>query len=162
MNKEIDNKLFDDLIVAAKESPRKRSHQVFHEDHSDAVQRIFIGLVKGTYVKPHRHPLAKRWEMIMALKGRSALLIFDDEGVLIQKYILSPMESCMGVELPEKTWHTVCPIADEAVIMEIKAGPFVAEGFSEFADWAPDENTDEASAFLQWAETADLGDSFTA
>ena len=160
MIQEINNSLFVELIDQAKKSPRKRSHKTFHQSHNDPVQRIFIGLVEGTYVKPHKHPRSNIWEMLLGLKGRTGVLIFDDNGVVLQKHILAPGKDVIGLQIEPNTWHTVFPVDTETIMMEIKEGPFIAEGFAEFVDWAPDEGSDEASRFLDWAQKAEVGDAF--
>ena len=159
MIKEINEKLFIELIENAKTSPRKRSHKNFHSDFSEPVQRVFIGLVAGTYVRPHKHSQAIKWEMIVGVKGKTGLLIFDDNGSITRRLILSP-ESSLGVELPPNTWHTVFPVDDESVIMEIKQGPFNPDDACDFAEWAPEEGSDECIHFLKWAKDASLEEKY--
>ena len=160
MIKHIHDTLFNELIEAAKLSPRLRSDKNFHNDYTAPVQRLFIGLIKGTYVPPHLHPQANKWEIIMAVKGRTGLVIFDDKGKITHKLILEPGQSNMGLENPPNSWHTVYPIDDQSVIMEIKEGPFDPEQVTHFADWAPTANQDDPTNFLQWIESAKIGDSF--
>jgi len=159
MIKEINKKLFIELIENAKNSPRKRSHKNFHSDYKELVQRLFIGLIEGTYVRPHKHPQSFKWEMIIGVKGKTGLLIFDDNGIIIRRLTLSP-ESSLGIELPPNTWHTVFPINDESVIMEIKEGPFNSNDPCDFAEWAPEEASEKCDHFLQWAKNAELGDKY--
>jgi cupin fold WbuC family metalloprotein len=157
MIKEINEKLFSELIDSAKNSPRKRSHKNFHSDFSEPVQRVFIGLTSGTYVRPHKHPQSIKWEMIVGIKGKTGLLIFDDNGTVTQRLTLSST----GVELPPNTWHTVFPLDEESVIMEIKQGPYNPDDISAFAEWAPEENSDSCSHFLNWLENAQLKDNYS-
>ena len=159
MIKEIDEKLFGELIKDAKASPRKRSHKNFHSNFSEPVQRVFIGLVEGTYVRPHKHPQSTKWEMIIGIKGKTALLIFDDNGNITRRLTLTP-ESSLGVELPPNTWHTVFPIDNESVIMEIKQGPYDPDEKCDFAEWAPEENLEKCTHFLKWAKSARIDEKY--
>ncbi|EHW2654358.1 WbuC family cupin fold metalloprotein, partial [Escherichia coli] len=41
------------LLLLASGSERLRAHFCLHNSHQDKVQRILIGLNKGTYIPPH-------------------------------------------------------------------------------------------------------------
>ena len=43
-----------------------------------------IALKKGTYVRPHLHPKSNKWELMLALRGSIALVIFNEEGVILE------------------------------------------------------------------------------
>jgi len=53
--KSLDDELFNDLLIKAELSDRKRSHHCLHTEHEDPVQRMCIALKKGIYVRPHFH-----------------------------------------------------------------------------------------------------------
>ena len=53
------------------------------------------------------------------------------------------------VDMPAGTWHTVLALTPDAVLLEGKAGPFDLQGPREFADWAPEEGTEEALGLLR-------------
>ena len=83
--------LFDETNLAqlaqdAAASARRRSHILLHEDHQDPVQRLLIGLEPDSYVRPHMHSV--QWEMIVLLRGRLDLLIFDPQAQLVQRLAL--------------------------------------------------------------------------
>ena len=94
----------------------------------------------------------------MAVKGRTGLVLFDDSGKITEKLILEPGMSNVGIENPPNTWHTVFPLDENSVIMEIKEGPFDPKQITHFADWAPEE--DPNHRYLDWLEQAKTGDSF--
>lgn len=160
MYQAIDQALFDSLIERAQASPRLRSHQNFHGDLSEPVQRLLIGLAQGTFVRPHRHPQAHKWEMILGVYGETALLILDDDGRVLDRRLLGPGQTTLGVELPPNTWHTVLPLTPSAVIMEVKQGPFDPAEAAEFATWAPAEGDEHCAEFLRWAANAAAGDCY--
>jgi len=161
MNIKIDDAFCEALLLQASESPRKRSHFNLHSDLNEPVQRLCIALKRGSYVRPHHHPKSNKWEMMLAIRGAVSLMIFDQEGKVLEKLVLGPGESVSGIEMKPNTWHTVMPLTDDTVILEVKEGPFAATQESDFASWAPLEGDDKVVEFLSWAEGANPGDIFT-
>jgi hypothetical protein len=89
-----------------------------------------------------------------------AVLLFDYAGVVTKRMELSLTASIRGVEIGPKTWHTTFPLSEEAVIMEIKEGPFIPIEPGSYATWAPVEGGNEALKFLDWVKGAVPGDSY--
>ena len=162
MNIKLDDQFFERLLSDAHQSPRKRSHYNLHKELDEPVQRLCIALKKGTYVRPHHHPKSNKWELMLALKGSVALLIFDENGNVLERLQLDPGNTVSGIELKPNTWHTVFPVSDEAVILEVKEGPFTPTEPTDFAEWAPSEGEDNVEEFLLWMKDAKIGDRFTA
>ena len=160
MIKKLDTPFFEKLLLQAEKSPRKRSHFNLHQTLDEPVQRLCIALKKGTYIRPHFHPQNNKWELMIILKGTVAELIFDATGKLLERLELTPNNSISGIELKPDTWHTVLPLTDNAVIMEIKEGPYLPSDPDDFATWSPEENQPEVAQFLRWAEKAGPGDYF--
>jgi len=161
MQTKLDQDLFRKLLAKAECSPRKRSHHNFHNDFRDPVQRVCIALTSGSYVRPHSHPQSNKWEMTIVLQGTVGLLIFDDKGVVMEKLQLYPASSLTGIEIMPDTWHTIFPLRQAAVILEIKEGPYNPADPVDFASWAPAEGSAEAGRFLEWAQNARPGESYT-
>lgn len=162
MEIKLNKALFDKMLVEAEQSPRKRSHFNIHQSHDEPVQRLCIALKQGTYVRPHYHPQINKWEMMLPLQGRVLLLIFDDHGKVLQRNEMQGGKDFVGVELSPNTWHTVMPLDDEAIILEIKEGPFTPTDPSQFATWAPEEDDSSTEYFLNWALQAKEGDFYSA
>jgi len=165
MSLKLNKQFFNKLVSQANESPRKRSHYNLHNDLNEPVQRLCIALLKGTYVRPHHHPQANKWELMLTLRGQVCLIIFDKNAAIIEKHTLCPGESITpvslsGVELKPNTWHTVIPLTDNAIILEVKEGPYTPTQESDFASWAPKEGDEQAVLLLNWLETAEIGDKF--
>jgi len=161
-NKKLDDAFFQQLISAAHESPRKRSHHNLHKELDEPVQRLCIALTKGTYVRPHHHPQSNKWELMLVLKGQVNLTTFSPEGIILEKSLVGEGESLSGIELQQNTWHTVFPVTDEAIMLEVKEGPYTPTQESDFAPWSPVEGEPQAADFLHWLETAEIGESFSA
>ncbi|MDQ7015928.1 MAG: WbuC family cupin fold metalloprotein [Gammaproteobacteria bacterium] len=155
--KTVDHKLCAELLAAAADSPRLRSHKNMHARLDEPVQRLLIALQRGTYVQPHRHPQAHKWELILAVQAETLLLLFDDDGKVTERFVLSPANSPLALELPSKIWHTVLPLQQTSVILEVKQGPFDPREGADFAPWAPQEGEPAVADFLLWAQQAELG-----
>ncbi len=154
--KRFDKATFDTLIEQASKSDRRRAHMNVHGSYEDVVQRLFIAMMPDSYVRPHRHVQAHKWEFFMVLEGELALLFFDDEGKVVERIKLSDNGDCSGVEIPPNVWHaTVCHAP--VVFMEVKQGPYEATGDKGFASWAPAENEPEVPEFLQALKDVSVG-----
>ena len=156
----LDDVLFDELILRAKKSARKRAHLNLHPSADSPVQHLCIGLYRGTYVQPHQHTEENKWEQLMILRGRVVLLFFNDSGTVSDRLVLGHNESNRGIKFPPNTWHTVLLLDESAILLEIKEGPYSQETHSKLADWAPEEGSDKAAGFMQWALNARLGDAY--
>lgn len=148
MLKKIDAALVERCLSEARQSPRKRSHFNLHERLEAPVQRLCIALTQGTYVRPHHHPQSNKWELLVAIRGASHLVLFDDDGGIKESFILSPDGPLSAVEIAPNTWHSILPKDSESVILELKEGPYIPHKPEYFPKWAPEEGSEEANAFL--------------
>lgn len=140
----------DRLIDDARNSERRRSHRLLHAGHDDPVQRFAIGLVAGTYIRPHRH--TEQWEMLIAVSGTVEVLQFSENGIL-QARIGIGHDTVPVIEIAPGTWHSIAVQSATAVLMEIKPGPFRP---AEFAAWSPAEDSQEAGRMASWLGRAAL------
>lgn len=154
--KYIQDELFDNLLEQAAGSPRLRAHFNFHADYDEPVQRLFIGLLPGTYIRPHCHETPNKWEMLLLLQGEVVVLVFDDKGFIKQRIVLSHRETKLGLELERGSWHMLYP-THPSIIMEVKEGPYNPQTVSTFAQWAPPEGDEAVPYFLQWVYGAAAG-----
>lgn len=161
MNIRLNNALCEQLVLKADESPRKRSHYNLHKALDEPVQRLAIALKKGTYVRPHHHPKSNKWELMLALRGSVMFVVFNEEGAIQEKLILSPGDALSGIEIQPNTWHMIYPLTDHAIILEVKEGPYTPSVESDFAQWAPAEGSAQVTHFLEWVDTASVGQSYT-
>jgi cupin fold WbuC family metalloprotein len=162
MTIKLNDSFFNQLLLKASESPRKRSHYNLHKDLNESVQRLCIGLKKGTYVRPHHHPQGNKWELMLVLRGSICLILFDKAGSILEKLLLNPGSSLSGVEMEPSTWHTIFPLTEEAVIIETKEGPYIPTEESDFASWAPAEGDASVMEFLSWLSKAKTGERYSA
>ena len=148
----------DQLIADAKTSPRRRKHLNVHGELTDPIQRLFAAFEPGTYVQPHRHPDAGKWEMFVIIKGEAAVLFFDPSGRLTQRIVLSEQTANRLIEIPPQTWHTLVSLQPGTLLFESKPGPYQPLDDKDFAAWAPKENTPAVADFVRWFERAQVGE----
>jgi cupin fold WbuC family metalloprotein len=144
--------MLSDLVSAAEQSPRKRQHLNIHQSYEDTCQRLFNAVGVDSYIRPHRHSLDPKTETLFAVKGKFALVVFDSQGKPQQVSLFGTQlfgDIPAGVELSPGTWHTVLALSAEAVLFEMKAGPFDPEAAKEFAPWAPEEGTAQVADYLR-------------
>jgi len=134
--------MIDKLLQQADESPRKRSHHNIHESLDALVQKLLVAATRASYFRPHRH--ADKAEFALVLRGRFAVFEFDDQGNITKQQQIGEGTGINGIELPPATWHTWLVLTDDGVFFETKLGPYDPATASEFAPWAPAENTPEA------------------
>jgi cupin fold WbuC family metalloprotein len=143
----VDQQLLDQVSAKAKASPRLRMNHNLHQ-LDDRVQRMLNALEPDTYVRAHRHIDPPKAEMFVILRGKTAVLIFDDDGEVTDCIILSPEGSC-AVDIPPGHWHSLVALEPGTVVMEAKDGPYIPSTDKDFAGWAPRENSRDAAAWLE-------------
>jgi cupin fold WbuC family metalloprotein len=147
-----DDHYFNDLIDQAKGNPRLRRHRNIHHSYADPSQRLFNAIEPDSYIRPHRHATDPKDELLVAVRGAMALVIFDDQGAITQvlRFGTERLGNTMavGVEIPCSTWHTVIALEPGSVLLEVKSGPFDPNQPKDFAVWAPEEGTTAAQSYL--------------
>ena len=118
----IDDQLLNGLADEAKISPRLRKNYNFHQSLDDKCHRFLNALEPGTFIPVHHHP--DKAETFVVLKGRVKVSTYNDDGEVLESYILSHEDGRYGVDIPENVWHGL-ECQEPAVLLECKAGPFV-------------------------------------
>ncbi|MHB1589940.1 MAG: WbuC family cupin fold metalloprotein [Sulfuricella sp.] len=155
--KQIDHQLLTTLSTQAAASPRKRAHHNLHPQLDDPVQRLCIAMEPGTYVRPHRHAEPATWEILLILSGAVALLIFDDNGRVLERTELAAGGEVTAVEIPADTWHAVASLKTGTVVFEVKQGPYAPITEANYAPWSPTEGV-QAKSLEGWYHHAQAGD----
>lgn len=155
----IDRKLMDRLDTEASASPRRRSHQNWHDPDADTVQRFLVHMQAGTYVRPHCHTQQQRVETTLLLDGGADLILFDETGTVIKRVELSAGGDQRGVELAPGDWHSF-HVPDRATLFEVKQGPYDPALDKCFAQWAPPEDSKLAARMQQFLARARVGESW--
>jgi cupin fold WbuC family metalloprotein len=142
----------DQLVRSAQSSQRRRANLNMHEELSDPVQRLAIAMEPDTFVRPHRH--RQTWELLLPLRGRFVVLLFDDQGVVTARTVLGGETALL--EMPAGQWHAVLSLDVGGVIFEVKRGPYQPIDGADFAPWV----AEQSPALLDWFGSARPGDRF--
>ncbi len=156
----ITDELLDSLLEKARSSPRKRFMHTLHSGAWEHAHRMLNAFTAGSYGRPHRHLNPHKSEGFVILRGRVAVVAFDGSGNLDfqQTTILEAGSSTVGADIGPNTWHTLVAFQD-SVLYEVKGQP--DEGYDpntdkEFPDWAPEEGTEGAPAYLEQLKSQSL------
>ena len=147
------------IVDEARLSPRRRQHRSIHTSMQDPSQRLFNAIGMDSYVQPHRHLLDPKAETLIAIRGRFALVIFNDDGEIDILTILATEkfedkenaasdDVAVGAEIPVGMWHTIVALESDSILLEVKAGPYDPKAPREGAAWAPPENTPDGDYYL--------------
>lgn len=156
MEKRIYFDQLQDLMLNARHSDRGRANLNTHDSLDAAVQRLFIATAPDTYIRPHRHSEANKWEFFVLLEGAMDLLIFDEIGTIIERSRMSRFE-LRAVEIPPGQWHSYACSEPGTLALEIKQDAYIPTPAEDFAHWAPAEGAPEAQRFLAWMRDAEVG-----
>lgn len=145
------------LSTQAAGRARLRANWDIHASATDPVQRFCNAIEPGSYIRPHRHGEAGKWELSIALKGRVVLVLFTPEGVLTDRIVLSAGGPTFGIETAPGTWHSFAGLEPGSVLFELKPGPYDPAADKDFAAWAPPEGDPRCSLFEAWFRTGAMG-----
>ncbi len=100
-----------------------------------------------SYVRPHRHLAPPKTETFVLLRGRAWVLIFDDEGSMIEAVLMDGKRVAI-VDIQPGCWHTILPVR-KSLLFEVKPGPYDPQTDKEFAPWAPEETSQETARTMK-------------
>ena len=140
-------------LKASRESPRRRIMLPVQRSTTEGVQRLLNFMQRGSYARPHYHPAPESIENTVVVKGAAGFIVFDEHGTVLSAHRLEAGNpaGCL-IDIDQGLCHTLVPLADDTVVLEIKRGPYNAATDKRFAPWAPEEGTPEAAAYLNALE----------
>ena len=130
----------------AERSLRKRHPKILHQQ-GDYHNKVFNFLLKGTYMRPHRHPSKEKIEKMYLISGSFALLYFNNNGEVIEQHNLDVGKK-EYIEVPAKTWHTYIMLSERVLVYETMEGVYDLKTWKDSATWAPEENDPEAQDYF--------------
>jgi cupin fold WbuC family metalloprotein len=148
----IDESLFDAVAARAQAAPRRRLNHNFHSTPEDNPHRFLNVLLRGTYIRPHRHSDPPKSEAFLVLEGTGEVITFTEAGEVSARYRLGDAvegRKCWGVDLAPGVWHTVIALSERVICYEVKPGPWEPATDKEFAPWAPPEGDPSVTRFLE-------------
>ena len=147
----INNTLLEQVNQQALDSDRHRSIFRFHQ-HEEPVQRMINAIEPDSYVVPHKHEDPDKVEAFIILRGKAAVLCFDDNGTVIDWVLLDQAGGTPGVEIQPRTWHCLLALEPGTALYEVIEGPYENASHKTFASWAPP--AEEVATGLNWLKTA--------
>lgn len=117
----INDELLDKVTAQAENSPRLRMNFNLHESLDAKAQRLINVLLPGTILPIHRHRHTA--ETYVLLRGKMAVVFYDETGAQTERYQLDPTIGNYGVQIPKGQWHTV-EVIEPSAIFEVKDGPY--------------------------------------
>jgi len=136
-----------DGIRQAESSDRRRFPKLLHKT-GDYFNAVLNFIMYDSYMQPHLHPGNEKIEHILIVEGRVAALFFDDKGDIEGCTILEPGGNELIV-VPAFKWHTYVMLSDHAVTYETMMGVYKPETWKRFANWAPQEGSQESLEYRE-------------
>jgi len=137
----------DGLSAKAAGEGRRRAHLNVHPTLEDPVQRLFIALEPGTYIRPHRHPEPNKWELFVLIRGAVDALLLDDDGGLLERIPMGE-DGARAIEVPPNAWHSYVCLEPGTLVLEVKEGPYVPTTAENFAPWSPQDEPAAVAEYL--------------
>ena len=143
----INNDLVEQIVKEASQSQRHMARLLMHFEHEDPVQEMLIAMGRDCMVVPNRS--VGRSESLQVVQGELLLIVFDDNGKILQRVKMGPYGSdkTFLYRLSSTPWHTMIPLSKIVVVHEVIEGPFVNSS-DPLPDWIP-QNPDDLKQFLK-------------
>ncbi len=143
----VDERTIDTLVAESERAGGVNARVCLHTSPESNFHEMIILERKGYYFPPHKH--TNKAQSCRVLRGEAAVFVFDDEGDVRRVCILG-RDGNLIFRIGEERYHLTLPLTDFIVYHEGKPGPFVREGDSVYAEWAPKREDKEAvAAYLE-------------
>lgn len=146
---QLSDQMIENGLKASRESERLRIILPIHREQNARVQRMINFLQPGTYIRPHQHPLEHASESLVLIKGSIRFYTFDEDGnVLTENKIQSkPLPGVIDIE--PQVWHSFIILEKDTILFECKKGPYDSEADKVFAEWSPDEGSENVEEWME-------------
>lgn len=144
-----DEQLLSRLSAEAVLAPRRRKNLNIHPSDDFCCHRLFNAIEPGSYIRPHRHQDTSKDETFVIISGRLGVLMFDDDGTVVESAVLSAHGSVRAVDIPHGRFHSAVALETGTIFFESKAGPYLPLAMDEIAPWSPAEGTPESLEYLK-------------
>ena len=118
----LDNNLYDQILLKAQESPRRRMNYDLRTSSADGSQRMLNVLMTDTVVPIHRH--VDTSETVIVCRGKVREEFYDAQGNKTAEFVLEAGGECPAVQVPMGMYHTLVCLEDGSVIFEAKDGAY--------------------------------------
>ena len=140
--------LFEEGIRLSRLSQRKRIILPIHKSSDASMHRMLNFIQPGSYIRPHNHSLSNKTESVIVLQGAIQFFTFDEKGTVLTKDLIGGSSKNFGVDIEPTVNHAFFAIEPDTIIFETKPGPYDKATDKLFANWAPEEGTEEAWEFM--------------
>ncbi|WP_005037243.1 WbuC family cupin fold metalloprotein [Holophaga foetida] len=137
------------LSEEARSSLRLRKNHNLHPSNESHCHRLLNAIEPGSYIRPHRHLDPEKGEAMVLMSGRLGIVLFSEEGEIRETVLLSRENGVLAIDIPSGTYHAAVSLEPGTVFFEAKAGPYLPLSEDEAAAWAPAEEDDARSAYLE-------------
>jgi len=138
-------------LLHAANSPRRRHPNILHNPGAE-FNRVINFIMDDSYMQPHLHPGVEKIERICLVRGKVAVLFFDDLGAVINCVVLEK-EGLDFVDVPAFAWHTYVMLSKHAITYETMMGKYTPETWKKLAEWAPAESSHACHDYLDGLKT---------
>jgi len=133
-------------IAQAASSKRARFPMLLHRP-GDEFNRVFNFILRDSYMQPHLHPGKEKIENIHVIRGKIAVLFFDDNGKVADCTVLEKGGKEL-IEVPAFKWHTYVMLSENVISYETMMGVYDPATWKQFAEWAPEEEEATSAEYL--------------
>lgn len=146
---QLSEQMIEEGLKASRQSERLRIILPIHRKQDAKVQRMINFLQPGTYIRPHKHPLAHATESLVLLQGSIRFYTFDDKGnvLTVREVASNPIPGVLDIE-PD-IWHAFIVLEKDTVLFECKKGPYSQGTDKTFAPWSPKEGSEKAAVWMK-------------
>ena len=127
-------------------SERGRYAKLMHSQ-GDYHNKVFNFISHGSYMKPHMHPGEEKIEKIYMVEGEASVIFFDESGKFESSHRMTAKQNEM-ISVPAFKWHTYVMHSEWVVTFETMDGIYDPETWKKFAQWAPEELSEESKSYL--------------
>ncbi|MDR0865637.1 MAG: WbuC family cupin fold metalloprotein [Candidatus Symbiothrix sp.] len=120
----IDRSLLDQTSAKAISNERLRMNYNIHTELIDPVNRMLNALEPGTVLPIHRHLHPYKNETFIILRGELDVLLYKDDGSLLDCVTLNASKGNYGIDIPGNVWHSLDVKESGTVVFEVKQGPY--------------------------------------
>jgi cupin fold WbuC family metalloprotein len=137
-------------VEGSRNSPRKRIILPLHKTADSSLHRMLNGMQPYSYIQPHRHLYPPKAESVIVLQGAILSFVFSSTGDIVEVQTLSAGGTNFGVDSDPGIFHTFLALQQDTVLFEAKPGPYEQNSDKDFASWAPQEGSPEATTYMDY------------
>ena len=102
------------------------------DSEEDGSMRMLNAIEPETVIPIHRH--ADTSEDVIVLRGEAVEVLYDSDGVEVERWHLVAGSECVACHVPKGMFHTCKSLHSGTVIFEFKNGKYDPEGTEEFLE----------------------------